>query len=176
MTVSDRTRPWIWTFFTECKRAHLPRRCASLLSCLPRHSSTLNDTLERITTLDNLPHWFLSTVPGLVNLFLRPPQTNFHHGRRGPNRPEFPKCFRTLVVKIETTNSNSTRDFSKRINFTRVYLFVWSTLVVKIQKMQESTPIILKRITEDKEDIILLPVASPLSWYQPCAKKETLTG
>jgi hypothetical protein len=28
--------------------------------------------LERITTLDNLPHWFLSTVPGLVNLFLRP--------------------------------------------------------------------------------------------------------
>jgi hypothetical protein len=27
--------------------------------------------------------------------------------RRGPNRPEFPKCFRTLVVKIEKTNSNS---------------------------------------------------------------------
>ena len=63
-------------------------------------------------------------------------------GRRGPNRPEFPKCFRTLVVKIEKTNSNSTRDFSKRINFTRVDLFVWSTLVVKIKKTQESTPII----------------------------------
>ncbi len=82
---------------------------------------------------------------------------------RGEKRAEFPRCFRSLVVKIEKTNSNSTRDFSKRINFTRVDLFVWSTLVVKIQKMQESTPIILKRITEDKEDIILLPVASPLS-------------
>jgi hypothetical protein len=33
----------------------------------------LNDTLERITTLDNLPHWFLSTVLGLINLCLRPP-------------------------------------------------------------------------------------------------------
>ncbi len=38
---------------------------------------------------------------------------------------------------------NSTRDFSKRINFTRVDLFVWSTLVVKIKKTQESTPSIL---------------------------------
>jgi len=47
---------------------------------------------------------------------------------------EFPRCFRTLVVKIEKTNSNSTRDFSKSINFTRVDLFVWSTLVVKIKK------------------------------------------
>jgi hypothetical protein len=44
---------------------------------------------------------------------------------RVPNRPEFPKCFRTLVVKIEKTNSNCTRDFSKRINFTRVDPFVW---------------------------------------------------
>jgi hypothetical protein len=88
-------------------------------------------------------------------------------------RAEFPRCFRTLVVKIEKTNSNSTRDFSKRINFTRVDLFVWSTLVVKIQKMQESTLIILKRITEDKEDIILLPVASPLSTRAQCA---TLNG
>ena len=55
-------------------------------------------------------------------------------------RAEFPRCFRTLVVKIEKTNSNSTRDFSKRIIFTRVDLFVWSTLVVKIKKTQESTP------------------------------------
>ena len=38
-----------------------------------------------------------------------------------------------------------------------------STLVVKIKKTQESTPIILKRITEDKENIILLPVDYPLS-------------
>jgi hypothetical protein len=58
--------------------------------------------------------------------------------RRGPNRPEFPKClrelakcFQTLVVKIEKTNSNSKKDQSKRINFTRVDPFVWSTLVVK---------------------------------------------
>ena len=29
--------------------------------------------------------------------------------------------------------------------------------------MQESTPRFLKRITEDKENIVLLPVASPLS-------------
>jgi hypothetical protein len=49
-------------------------------------------------------------------------------------RPEFPKCFRTLVVKIEKTNSNSTRDFSKRINFNRVDPFIGSTLVVKIKK------------------------------------------
>ena len=54
--------------------------------------------------------------------------------REGRNEVEFPRCFRTLVVKIEKTNSNSTRDFSKRINFTRVDLFVWSTLVVKIKK------------------------------------------
>jgi hypothetical protein len=65
------------------------------------------------------------------------------HQVRGEKRAEFPRCFRTLVVKIEKTNSNSTRDFSKRINFTRVHLFVWSTLVVKIKKTQESTPIIL---------------------------------
>jgi hypothetical protein len=49
-------------------------------------------------------------------------------------RPEFPKCFRTLVVKIEKTNSNSTGDFSKRINFNRVDPFIGSTLVVKIKK------------------------------------------
>jgi len=66
-----------------------------------------------------------------------------------PIDPEFPKCFRTLVVKIEKTNSNSTRDFSRRINFTRVDPFVWSTLVVKIKKT-ESTPIILKRITDPR--------------------------
>jgi hypothetical protein len=41
---------------------------------------------------------------------------------RGEKRAEFPRCFRTLVVKIEKTNSNSTRDCSKRINFTRVDL------------------------------------------------------
>ncbi len=80
-----------------------------------------------------------------------------------PNRPEFPKCFRTLVVKIEKTNSNSTRDFSKRINFTTVDPFVWSTLVVKIKKTQESTPSVLKRITEDKENIILL-ILLPVDW------------
>jgi len=57
--------------------------------------------------------------------------------REGRNELEFPRCFRTLVVKIEKTNSNSTRDFSKRINFTRVDLFVWSTLVVKIKKRTE---------------------------------------
>jgi len=38
-----------------------------------------------------------------------------------------------------------------------------STLVVKIKKTQESTPRFLKRITEDKENITLLPVDSPLS-------------
>jgi heme A synthase len=27
----------------------------------------------------------------------------------GRNEPEFPRCFRTLVVKIEKTNSNSTQ-------------------------------------------------------------------
>jgi hypothetical protein len=56
---------------------------------------------------------------------------------------EFPRCFRTLVVKIEKTNSNSTRDFSKRINFTRVDLFVWSTLVVKIKKRRNHSEHIL---------------------------------
>ena len=39
-----------------------------------------------------------------------------------------------------------------------------SVLCVKIKKTQESTPIILKRITEDKENIILLPVVTPLSY------------
>ncbi len=82
---------------------------------------------------------------------------NGHVGRReGRNEVEFPRCFRTLVVKIEKTNSNSTRDFSKRINFTRVDLFVWSTLVVKIKKTQESTPSVIKESNEDKENIILL--------------------
>ena len=95
----------------------------------------------------------------------------------GEKRAEFPRCFRTLVVKIEKTNSNSTRDFSKRINFTRVDPFVWSTLVVKIKKTQESTPSV-------KENIILLPVDSPLSgkvanidWHEisACAiKTETI--
>ncbi len=33
--------------------------------------------------------------------------------REGRNEVEFPRCFRILVVKIEKTNSNSTRDFSK---------------------------------------------------------------
>ena len=64
-------------------------------------------------------------------------------GAREPEkRAEFPRCFRTLVVKIEKTNSKSTRDFSKRINFTRVDPFVWSTLVVKIKKTQECTLIL----------------------------------
>ena len=48
-----------------------------------------------------------------------------------------------------------------------------STLVVKIKKMQESTLRFLKRITEDKEDIILLPVASPLSPRAPTGTKNT---
>ena len=64
----------------------------------------------------------------------------------------------TEFVKIEKTNSNSTRDFSKRINFTRVDPFVWSTLVVKIKKTQESTPSVLvmpKKNNRDKENIIL---------------------
>ncbi len=43
------------------------------------------------------------------------------------------------------------------------FLLFGSTLVVKIKKRQESTPSILKRITEDKENTILLPVVSPLS-------------
>jgi len=81
-------------------------------------------------------------------------------------RPEStgaPKVFPDSVVKIEKTKSNSTRDFSKWINFTRVDPFVWSTLVVKIKKTQESTPSFLKKITEDKENIILLPVDWGLS-------------
>ncbi len=44
--------------------------------------------------------------------------------------------------------------------------FVWSTLVVKIKKTQEYTPSILvmpKKNNRDKENIVLLPVASPLS-------------
>jgi hypothetical protein len=44
--------------------------------------------------------------------------------------------------------------------------FIGSTLVVKIKKTQESTPIILvmpKKNNRDKENIVLLPVVSPLS-------------
>ncbi len=48
-----------------------------------------------------------------------------------------------------------------------MFLLFGSTLVVKIKKTQESTPIILKRITEDKENIILLPVDYPLSAMPP---------
>ena len=48
-----------------------------------------------------------------------------------------------------------------------MFLLFGSTLVVKIKKTQESTPIILKRITEDKENIILLPVDYPLSLNLP---------
>jgi hypothetical protein len=71
----------------------------------------------------------------LVDLLGTPSCTILHlRLERGEKRAEFPRCFRTLVVKIEKTNSNSTRDFSKRINFNRVDLFVWSTLVVKIKK------------------------------------------
>ncbi len=44
-----------------------------------------------------------------------------------------------------------------------MFLLFGSTVVVKIKKTQESTPSVLKRITEDKENIILLPVVSPLS-------------
>ncbi len=44
-----------------------------------------------------------------------------------------------------------------------LFLLFGSTLVVKITKTQESTPRFLKRITEDKENIVLLPVDSGLS-------------
>ncbi len=79
--------------------------------------------------------------------------------KRGPNRPGVPKVFPDSCVKIEKTNSNSTRDFSKRINFTRVDPFVWSTLVVKIKKRRNP----LRAYNRDKEDIILLPVDWGLS-------------
>ena len=69
---------------------------------------------------------------------------------RGHNRLSSQSVSGLFVVKIEKTNSNSTRDFSKRINFTRVDPFVWSTLVVKA-----GIHSILKR---NKENIILLPV------------------
>ena len=49
------------------------------------------------------------------------------------------------------------------IDFTPFSLGFRPTLVVKIKKMQESTPRFLKRITEDKENIILLPVDWGLS-------------
>ena len=65
-----------------------------------------------------------------------------------------------FVVKIEKTNSNSTRDFSKRITFTTVDPFVWSTLVVKARNPLRS---LKKKATEDKENIILLPVDWGLS-------------
>jgi hypothetical protein len=65
-----------------------------------------------------------------------------HHlfSGRGGKRPEFPRCFRTLVVKVKKSNSNSTRDFSKGINLKNVHPRVGSTFVVKIKKTQESTP------------------------------------
>jgi hypothetical protein len=43
---------------------------------------------------------------------------------------------------------------------------VW-TLVVQIKKTQESTPIIIKRITEDKENIILLDLKASNLWPFP---------
>jgi len=64
---------------------------------------------------------------------------------RGEKRAEFPRCFQTLVVKIAKTNSNSTRDFSKRINFTRVDPFVWSTLVVKIKKRRNPLVLVMPK-------------------------------
>jgi hypothetical protein len=42
--------------------------------------------------------------------------------------------------------------------------------------MQESTLRFLKRITEDKEDIILLPVASPLSPSKVIGGEEPVLG
>jgi hypothetical protein len=65
-----------------------------------------------------------------------------HTSERGGERPQSwsSQSVRTLVVKIKKTNSNSTRDFSKRINFTRVDPFLWVNSVVKIKKAQESTP------------------------------------
>ncbi len=51
-----------------------------------------------------------------------------------------------------------------------------STLVVKIKKTQESTPSILKRITEDKENTILLPVVSPLSTWAAVVSLKNFLG
>ena len=54
---------------------------------------------------------------------------------RSPDRPEFPKCFRTLVVKIEKINSNShTRFFEKdQFHQSLPICLVNLTLVVKIK-------------------------------------------
>ena len=79
-------------------------------------------------------------------------------------RPEFPKCFRTLVVKIEKTNSNSTGDFSKRINFNRVDPFIGSTLVVKIKKNRNPLRAFKNKATEDKDNIILLRASQCEFW------------
>jgi hypothetical protein len=54
----------------------------------------------------------------------------------------------------------------EKIDFTPFSLVFRPNLsVVKIKKTQESTPIIFKRITEDKENIVLLPVVTPLSKF-----------
>ena len=48
------------------------------------------------------------TMPAYIALVALGVQSVKQVQPRGPNRPEFPKCFRTLVVKIEKMNSNST--------------------------------------------------------------------
>jgi hypothetical protein len=65
MTVSDRTRPWIWTYFTECKRAPHPPGASASYAVYP--PSTSNDTLRRILKLQ-YPRWYLSTILGLLDL------------------------------------------------------------------------------------------------------------
>jgi hypothetical protein len=45
-----------------------------------------------------------------------------------------------------------------------------STLVVKIKKSRNPLRAFKKKATEDKENIVLLPVASPLS-EGPCSEK-----
>ena len=111
-------------------RLHARPRVACCLTCmnLLRSDSTIlpkSQVSENIRFADM--KLLVTTVTEVSSRFVvcrRSGDRRAHLRQRGPNRPEFPKCFRTLVVKIEKTNSNSTRDFSKRINFTRVDPFV----------------------------------------------------
>jgi len=115
---------------------------------LERHYSTRPEERRFRLFNDNPPRTYRLPTAG-----------TYRQRREAPIDRSSPKCFRTLVVKIEKTNSNSTRDFSKRINFNRVDPFVGSTLVVKIKKNRNP----LRAFTEDKENIILLPVDWGLS-------------
>jgi hypothetical protein len=73
--------------------------------------------------------------------------------RRGPNRLEFPRCFPEKVDLNFRGDRNPIFSMDAiRIQSLRrcLFLLFGSTHVVKIKKTQESTPSILKRITEDK--------------------------